>query len=262
MARKRKYSDEVLISILKMYIKENPYTPKLKFTSLASYANDIGYSDIIYQDFFRNKKLNEIIKEYNSRRSMDSLSDIDSDNLVHHDFSVEAIVEKNYKDKKQLKAVLKIYKVAYDNIFKRAEHLENELEKRDSYIKETEKMLLEQQEKIKKLKSDINELKAKNHEIKLNKKNESILSLIKYIVDTKNIVITDESDVAEIIKNFNDRTDIKNDTVTNSEVLKEATIEKQLNNNTYITNINADESAKVISFENKKTKLKMPDFMK
>ncbi|MDM0993453.1 hypothetical protein QTI96_01585 [Clostridium perfringens] len=269
MARPRKIDDNLLIEIIKLYINSNVYITKLKFSDLAEFANNMGYTDIKYTDFYRNKTASEVVDNFNKNRNQSKLKREASDGVYYYNFLVEEVVEKHHKNMTQLKAILNIFKESYDKAFKELSRLKEKIDNYQSENVELKDKLRESNNIIKQLRHDNNKLKDKIKEAKKDEKSNCILEGIKYLVETKNIAINNESDILNILMNFKDGNGYQSDTIDTSELLSEIDkekihindiddkneilfgIEKELNN-----------KKKVIEFERKKEKLNLPDFMK
>ncbi|MCI1585687.1 MAG: hypothetical protein LKH84_20735, partial [Clostridium beijerinckii] len=70
MARPRKLSEEELFNIIERYLIDNPYIVSLKFSELASYSQELGYNDVTYQDFSRNKEIKKFVDEFKKQKKM------------------------------------------------------------------------------------------------------------------------------------------------------------------------------------------------
>jgi hypothetical protein len=112
--RPRKVPSEELLTIVEKYLVENQYITILKYSDLAKYSKELGYAEITYQDFCRNKEIKAFIEEYNRQKKMTMYSKLNSDKLDKLSFNVDDVVDKNIKNVKQLKVILKIFKNIYD----------------------------------------------------------------------------------------------------------------------------------------------------
>ncbi|EJT6170773.1 hypothetical protein QTI99_06510 [Clostridium perfringens] len=247
MARPRKYSTDSLLLIVKDYLVENEYITKLTYADLEKYSKRIGYKDINWQDFGRNFEVKSFVKEYNKQKKITMYTKLNYEKLTKLNFDVETIVEKNIKDKRQLKAILKIFKEGYDRAFEK-------IINNDEIITEYKMKIEEQNKTINKLNKQNKELKNKLKEFEsCNKLNRNIerdkymYSLLKYIIDNKNIPINTSEDVLNLLKNI---VSDKNSDVENSiNILRENyTMEKEVT-----------KKEKVITI--KENKLKIPNFI-
>ncbi|GKU27550.1 hypothetical protein CFOLD11_43770 [Clostridium folliculivorans] len=65
----KKYSDEILISIINDYV-QNVVFRRLKYTDLAEYARKKGFDSVERRDFSRNEKLKSIVQEINEKNAL------------------------------------------------------------------------------------------------------------------------------------------------------------------------------------------------
>ena len=259
MARPKKVNDDLLLEIIKKYLEDNIYITKLKFSDLVEHANNMGYTNIKYTDFYRSKSINEFIEKFNEQRTKSSLRKTDGDELHYYNFLVEDIVEKYHKDKVQLKAILNIFKESYDKTFKELSKLQSKIDKSQSENQELKNILKNANEKNKTLKIENDELKRKIRDNKKDEKSRCMLEGIKYLADTKNIVISDESDIMNIMKNFKNANAYESDVIDVEQLLSETVKQKKVVKNGFQDTNKED---KIIHLSNKKEGLKLPDLLK
>lgn len=270
MARPRKIQQDALLEIIRKYTEDNPYTSTLKYSALVKYAKTkLGYEDISYQDFSRNKTIKEFVEIHNARSNMTSYmknwSDDKNRKLEKFSFNVDTVVDRYMNNKKQLKAVLKVFKDIYDKSFESlAEYAKKDAEKA--------KIINEQKEKIEELEKKNTEL---IHEIKSKKESKSSdyrTEKLKYMyltvqdmISNNRYHIENESEIIDILKNFgysaNDIVDVK-------EILKKEFDTEELDliasteESMYeeVENVETTPKEKVTSIKGKK--LKQLNFMK
>lgn len=182
---------------------------------------------------------------------------INKTQLEKVDFNVEAIVNNNSKNIRQLKAILNVYKEIYDRAFLKIEQIEIEKKEMSSTLAIFEnKINLQNSElnEVKKgnklLRQELSDLKNKIKKNKKNSEQEWIIIAIEYLLKKKRILIQDEIQLIDILKNLGYKDN--NELIDVDEVIKNLNGEicsneiKKVENN--ISNIN-----------NKK--LKVPKFM-
>lgn len=252
MARPRKYTTDTLLTIIERYLSDNEYITKLTYANLTEYAKGIGYEKIDWQDFGRNKEIKKFVEEYNKQKKLTMYSKLNSDKLAKLDFNVEDIVDKNIKDTRQLKAILKVFKEGYDKAFNKIIENEEIIKECKVKIEEQLEVINQLKEKNKSLRLEIKEIRETNKSDKNIEKERYIYSLLKYIIDTKNVPINDEEDILNILKNLINLN--TSDVMDEKEILeKEFKIENEIEQNT-------KEEENIISIN--KNKLNLPDFMK
>lgn len=254
MARPRKLSVEELLGIIEKYLSENPYITTLKFTDLASYSRELGYEEVTYQDFSRNKKIKDFVAEYKKQKKMTQYSKINSDKLEKLELNVDDVVEKNIKDKKQLKIILKIFKIGYDKAFEELMEYRTKIIEYYNKIKEQEKVIKELKEKNKLLRVQIQENEERYSRTRKKEKEKWIYLTIKDFVENGNTTIETEEQIIDILKNlgYNGENDIINDIDI---------IERDFKNkDDEISKVGTME--KVVEIKDKRKKLEIPDFMK
>lgn len=253
MARPRKLSDDELLKIIEKYIIDKPYIVSLRYTDLAKYSQEeFGIENVTYQDFSRNKKIQQVVELYKQQKEMTTYIKLNSDKLEKLNFNVENIVEKYKNDSKQLKVILKVFKDGYDKAF-------NALKKYDDSDKKNRNIIKEQEKAIKELKDKNKELRAKvNQTIENRKQNKDterlkwMYLLLKDMINQKNCGIETDEDIIEILKNFGYS---KDDTANIEDILN-----GELKNEEDELNLEENKEKKVISID--RNKLKLPDFMK
>lgn len=266
MARPRKYSDEELLEIIRIYMKDTPYLTNLKYADLVRYAKEeLNYNDIAYQDFSRNDTIKEFVNIQKERKNMSSYLKNHEDCIYEKlQFNVDQIVDKYINIPKQLKAVLKLFKESYDKSF------EIIIEQQES-IKESNNIISEQEKAIKNLKEKNKNLREKNNKLgEFNSTNYNLKKL-KYMylllndmIVQSNFYIETEDEIRDILKNFgfssNDILDVEK-VINEDFILKKVSVQSK-SDKTKVDDIdNKDEpESNVISFNS--TKVKLPKFMK
>ncbi|MCI1577669.1 MAG: hypothetical protein LKH93_15380 [Clostridium beijerinckii] len=260
MARPRKLSEEELFNIIERYLIDNPYIVSLKFSELASYSQELGYNDVTYQDFSRNKEIKKFVDEFKKQKKMTMYSKLNNDKLEKLEFNVDDVVDKNIKDKKQLKVILKVFKMGYDKAF-------DKLLEIGKYVKELKNKIIEQNNVIEELKEKNKllrmQMKENEERYSRNKKKEKekwIYLTIKDLINETNFSIKSEEQIINIMKNLG--YDIKDDIIDMDNI-----INNEFKNIEYKDNENKeiaikDNAEKVISLHKKDKKLDIPDFMK
>lgn len=258
MARPRKLTDEDLMHILEKYLNESPYITTLKYTDLSKFANDNGYENVTHQDFCRNKLIKSFVSEFKKQNSLTTYSNLKLDKVNKLTFNVEDIVDKYYRDKKQLINILKVFQSNYYRAFDKIEELSEELSRIKERVKEQEENIKRLKEQKIELRKDLEEIKDKYRIYKEEDKNRYIYCTIKDLIAESNLIIKSEDDVIDIIKNYGLNITRGIDLVDEESLLKEFAFtnkdKENLSNNC--------EQKKNISFENIKMKLETPDFLK
>lgn len=260
MARPKKFSTGELLSIVNKYLVENQYITKLKHSDLAKYSNELGYTEITYQDFCRNKEIKAFIDEYNRQKKMTMYSKNNSDKLEKLNFNVDDVVDKNIKEVKQLKIILKIFKNIYDSGFDRIIKYEDIIKEYENKLKEQEKAIKDLKEKNTLLRNKLSDSEKLYHSSRNNDKEKWIFLTIQYLIKESNITIKSEDQIIEILKNIG--------YAKNEELINEKDIIKSEFNNTdedlqpqNIVESEKENEENIIPI-NKGHKLKIPDFMK
>lgn len=269
MVRPRKLQTEELLEVIHKYLTETPYLKKLAYSDLSGFANKLGYSNITYQDFSRNTKIQEFVYKYNEQKKLSDSYKINSKNLIKLDFNVDRVVDKNINDSRQLKAILKIYKDGYDKAFdsiievknenkelkSENEELKNLLIEKDRYIKEIKKKsnanLADKDAEIKSLKARLKALSESEKIKREDRATQDMCELLKYVINEFKIPLKDKEDLVNLIKNFGYR-DNSND------INKEKIINEEFN----IVDIEEFNRNTIMSITEDDKKLRIPDFMK
>jgi len=258
MARPRKISEEQLIEIIKKYIENTPYISTLKYADLAKYAEkELGYKSITYQDFSRNKKTQEIIETYNDQKKISSYIRYNSDKLEKLSFDVDSVVDKYSNDLRQLKVILKVFKDGYDRAFSELiKYGESDTQNKET-IKVQEQVIKELKEKNTELRAKLNSKTGENQESFRMEKLKYMYILLNDMINESHYYIETKEEIIDILKNFG---------YTSNDI---ANVEDILQNEFKIDNeVNKEEleEQEPISKDNvvsiKKSKLKLPDFMK
>jgi len=263
MARPRKLSDDELLKIIEKYIIEKPYIVSLRYTDLAKYSQEeLVIENITYQDFSRNKKIQQVVDLYKKQKDMTTYIKINSDKLEKLDFNVENIVEKYKNDPKQLKVILKVFKEGYNKAFDILIEYNDSDKKNRNIITEQEKAIKELKEKNKELRDKLNQTIETRKENKHTERFKWMYLLLKDMINQKNCSIETEENIIDILKNFGYS---KDDIVNIDEILNDEFKNKQAeifieesDNNIILSEKDCDK--KVISINN--NKLKLPDFRK
>lgn len=262
MARPRKLTDKELLEIVKKYIIEKPYIVKLKYTDLAKYSQEeLGIENITYQDFSRNKKIQEAIKLHKEQKDMTTYIKFNSDKLEKLNFNVENIVEKYKNDPKQLKVILKVFKDGYDKAFDTLIQYDDSDKKNRNIIKEQQKAINELKEKNKELRAKLNKTIEIRKENKDTEKLKWMYLLLKDMINQKSCRIETDEDIIQILKNFGYS---KDDTANIEDIINIELTNKE--DKIHLEEKEKDETSsgrneeKVIPIN--KNKLKLPDFMK
>ena len=101
MAKPKKISTDELIQIIENYISSHPYVGKLKYSDLVLFSKEIGYTNLIYQDFSRNSEIKQIINEFNEKNTLLNANKLSStDDFKKITLNVDTIVETYSNDKK------------------------------------------------------------------------------------------------------------------------------------------------------------------
>lgn len=271
MARPRKYSDEVLLEIIRKYMKDTPYLTDLKYSDLVKYAKDkLGYESIAYQDFSRNSTVKEFVEIQKERKKMSNYIKNHKNNGTYekYNFNVDQVVDKYINNPRQLKAVLKLFKESYDNSFEMLTEQHEAIKESANTISEQKKAIEELKEKNKQLreeKKSLNEYNSTNYNFQ---KLKYMYLLLNDMVTQSNFYIETEDEIMDILKNFgyksNDILDIeaviKEDFPLEKVTVKPNTNESKADD---INNKEDDEDnseSNVVPFN--ATKVNLPKFMK
>jgi len=256
MARPRKLSDEELLEIVEKYIIEKPYIVRLKYTDLAKYSQEeLKIEKITYQDFSRNKKVQQAVELYKKQKDMTTYIKVNSDKLEKLDFNVDNLVEKYKNDLKQLKVILKVFKEGYDKAFDALIKYDYSDKKNRNIIKEQDKAIKELKEKNKELRAKLNKTIETRKENKDTERLKWMYLLVKDMINKKKCRIETNEDIIEILKNFGYlKDDIANvENILNNEL-------KNLEDKIHLEENKTLLEEKVIPIN--ENKLKLPDFMK
>lgn len=134
--RPRKYDDEFLKKIIKLYVAKNKGTVvKLKPTALSKYAEELGHK-IHYQDFTRNPAIKEYIEKYNEgvRNILLSRNSAKS-KAIHMTIDLDRFIKLNNTEEK-VRNTLAYFNKNMSEIVSRYGKIESEL------IKEKEKNII------------------------------------------------------------------------------------------------------------------------
>jgi len=261
MARPRKVQLEKLHEIIEKYLIENQYITTLKYSDLAKYGEELGYGGITYQDFCRNKNVKAFVDEYNKQKKMTMYSKLNSDKLEKLNFNVDNVVDKNIKDKNQLKIILKVFKNGYDRSFDCLVENDKIIKECQNKIKEQDKAIKELKEKDRLLRKKINENEELYHTSRDKEKEKWIYLTIKYLMEESNMSIKNEKYIIEILKNLGY---YKKEDIINEKDIINSKFKNNEGNIEFENEIDSEENneKEVISIKKKEHRLKVPDFMK
>ena len=162
--RKRKYTTEVLESIVDEYFNKTAVFGQVSATDIANFAiNELGYKDIRYFHFTRNNEIKELISEVNNLYQEGNIEN----NNVLIEFNPDKFMKTYENDKKTQIIVLRHFADRYNELNHKVlelEHLKNQIEIELCEIKNENKKL---KEKNKELNQEIKKIKDRN--INLNK---------------------------------------------------------------------------------------------
>lgn len=149
VGRSRKYTTKQLMSIIDKFMESKEFIVKLKYTELEEFAKTIlGFNDISYQDFRRNKEVKVAIDKFNNVNINTDFKSISPKTSKIVKFNVDSFVAK-YSNKPDIqKAILNMFNKRYEDAFAELSKKNKEIE----YYKN----------KIMDLESQINDLKSKN----------------------------------------------------------------------------------------------------
>lgn len=273
MARPRKVSDEKLQEIFTKYITDIPYITTIKYADLARFANEkLGYADITYQDFSRNKAMKVIVDTYNDQNRLSTYIRNNNDKVMKLEFNVDALVDKYKNDPKQLKVVLKAYKNGYDRGFEELTNYAKTDKENQEIIKKQEQIIKELNQKNKQLRAELKEQNKKNKNNYKIDKIKWMYLLLKDMINQNNCYIESEEEAIDILKNFgyesSDTLDIESiiksefDAKCVDEIVEKniCTVEEGIMTKDNSVIINQKNNA--VSINKNKTQLEIPNFMK
>ncbi|WP_308780436.1 hypothetical protein [uncultured Clostridium sp.] len=255
MARPRKISQDELMGIIEKYLIENPYITTLKYSDLANYSIELGYSKVTYQDFSRCDYIKKFVDEYKKQKEMTDYSKESTNKLEKLEFNVDSVVDKNIKDKKQLKVILKVFKIGYDKAFDKLIEYRDKAIEYYNKIREQEKYIEELKEKNRLLRRQIKENEERYIKNREKQKYKWIYLTIKDFIENCNTSIESKEEIIDILKNFGYTGE--NDIVNETEI-----IEREFKNKDDEEVSLIDINDKVIPIRDKRKKLEIPDFMK
>lgn len=257
MARPKKITTEKLIEIIDQYVEDKVYIRKLKYSDLVKYANEIGYTELMFQDFSRNTEIKEYVENFNKVRTTPGI-DCSSDCRVYNHFDVETHFDTFRGRERQLIPYLKMVQQSYKETYDRQEQLYDELQKLHqenkmllSVIQDKELEILKQRKKYKELNRNYNNLKSKIKEANMGTINEYKYKCAKYFVEE--IGYKGKIDIEELLKNF------ESDNNYNSDILTKEELIEQLNSDT-IANETDEESDIVEDVKKSENKSNVMDF--
>lgn len=203
MGKSKKISTDKLIQIIEKYIAATPYVGKLKYSDLVTFSKEIGYCNLIYQDFSRNPEIKQIVNEFNEKNTLLNINKFNStEGLKKITLNVDTIVETYANDKKTQKALLNIFKDSYSKAFERIQLLEennNKLLDELSTLNDTLNKIVIQNKslkaEIKKSKEDAKEKRKINQEIR-------IMNLVEYLIKKDCVQKLTKDEIVEVMKNI------------------------------------------------------------
>lgn len=197
MANKKKFSSEELINLVKGYVANTKYLNKIKYSDLVKYAEKIGYENIIYLDFSRDKKVKELINNFNEKIKLTDYNKINSSiNPINLD--VNYIVDNCHSDKRNQKVILNMFKDNYNSLCKELANIKDINDNLNKTIAEQEVQINKLKEQLTKEKEE--KLKLKSIEYKTNLNIDRTIKALNYLIDKKCIKILSENDFEHIIK--------------------------------------------------------------
>ena len=175
-----------------------------------------------------------------------------SDKIEKLSFSVDEIVEKNIKNKKQLILILKVIKEGYDRAFEKLKENIQTIKDLKLEIDKQEDNIEKLRNKNKKLKEEINNLKEKQKENKEKEKAKWMYLAIKDMLENSTIKIDSEDQILDILNNFGK---INNDIINKDEIMQNESITK-VNINNFIEVQKIKDKRETV--EKTKNELKLP----
>jgi hypothetical protein len=169
--RKRKFSTEQLINVIRSYVDTEKYITKLTYISLAKFAKEsMDYTNIVYNDFMRNPEVKKVIHEFNEKRSLVcELKTSQSSELTFVSFEVDEFVDRYQKNIKLQRVLLHKFNENYKKAFNEVKRYSKEIKNMHGQIEELNNKLRRLSEINKVLRLENNELK---HYKTINKKKE------------------------------------------------------------------------------------------
>lgn len=244
MAKPKKISTDELIQIIENYISSHPYVGKLKYSDLVIFSKDIGYTNLIYQDFSRNSEIKQIINEFNEKNTLLNANKLSStDDFKKITLNIDTIVETYSNDKKTQKALLNIFKDSYNKAFEKIQSLEISNKELIEKLSTSNKTLNDLHEENKKLKAELKSNKEAEKEKKKITQEKRIMSLIEYLIGKNCAQPLSKEDIIEVMKNIYYPSTSASD-LLDSHTLDESVIEFS---ESLIKPDNTDEQSNVIS---------------
>ena len=148
--RKKRFTTEMLESIVDTYFDRNTVFGQVTATDIANFAvNELGYEDIRYFHFTRNKEVKELIEQTNHINQSGDTSNINT--LI--EFNSDKFLETYKKDEKTQKVVLRRFANRHSELNQKVLEMKH---KENQYKLEIEK-LKDENKKLKEKNKDINE---------------------------------------------------------------------------------------------------------
>ena len=202
VGRERKYTTEKLMSIIDKFIESKEFIVKLKYTELEAFAKTtLGFENISYQDFRRNKEVKAAIDEFNNANTKVNIKGITPTTSKMVKFHVDSFVEKYTNKPDMQKVILNMFNQRYEDAFM-------ELSKKNKEIEDYKSKVLELESQIKDLKSKNTELSVSNRRLtatnaRLNKELEFNLNVDLYedLISRKIVSPMDSENIQILLKN-------------------------------------------------------------
>lgn len=262
--RGRKYTTEQLMNIIDKFIESKEFIVKLKYTELEEFAKtSLGFEDVSYQDFRRNKEVKEAIDEFNNANTKANIKGSLPTTTKMVKFHVDSFVEKYSNKPDTQKVILNMFNQRYEESFV-------ELAKKNNEIENYKNKILELESQIADLKSKNVGLSVSNRELtkinaRLNKQLEFNLNIELYedLLERKIVSPMDAENIKILLKNAglikdSEMVDIEEiDTIFTEETIEQINLE---NDNLVSRCANDEEDTEPIAFTNLKTNSNLIDF--
>ncbi|GAA3646199.1 hypothetical protein [Asaccharospora irregularis] len=172
--RKKRFTTEMLENIVDTYFDRNTVFGQVTATDIANFAvNELGYEDIRYFHFTRNKEIKELIEQTNNINQSGDTSNINT--LI--EFNSDKFLETYKKDEKTQKVVLRRFADRHSELNQQVlemKHKENqyklEIEKlkdENKKLKEKSKDISEKNKQLSKINARLNKFKVLDEQIKM-----------------------------------------------------------------------------------------------
>lgn len=202
VGRGRKYPTEELMGIIDKFIESKEFIVKLKYTELEEFAKTtLGFEDISYQDFRRNKEVKVAIDEFNNANTKVDIKGVAPTTSKMVKFHVDSFVEKYNNNPDMQKVVLNMFNQRYEDAFL-------ELSKKNVELEESKNRIAELESQVKELRSKNTELSVSNRGLtttnaRLNKELEFNLNIGLYedLISRKIVSPMDAENIQILLKN-------------------------------------------------------------